>query len=475
MAKRDEDAPADMDAGMTTAERRRRRRRGGSLRVPSDNVPRTRAPTAPPAPRPEDPSLAMSIAYSFGNDGSGAVPRVMDDEFETSSKISQLPVAPEAASTQIDPPAREHDGMDFETKTREMSAVDLAALGLKEEDLNPASTLRMERMSAPTIEVSPSTIPEAPILPRTISDVDVDVEVVDVEKLDTSETEALASDSFAAGSDERMPRANRLDDSGVSVSFTAKKPTRERLQTVALSEDDLEELRISRADSPVVVLTPKPVTKPPPISAAIVEQQAENFAKTQQRQAIDIEVLASDSQPIPKASELPASALVSEPMSVPEIDIQELADRADSASGDIDVPIDEDGKDEPPAPVIPQRAQTAPPVAPMGEATKPKIVLDSNGGPPPTPHAPPPTPKAPPPAPPPAQAKAKPPVAPAPAKTEPMGKAARSKPWFVDLFDEDYLRTLPFLTPQATQSEAEFVIEAMNLAPGAQVLDVGCG
>ena len=51
----------------------------------------------------------------------------------------------------------------------------------------------------------------------------------------------------------------------------------------------------------------------------------------------------------------------------------------------------------------------------------------------------------------------------------------RGKPWFVDLFDEDYLRTLPFLTPQATQAEAEFVIEAMGLSPGAQVLDVGCG
>ena len=61
---------------MTTAERRRRRRRGGGLRVPSDNVPR-RAPTAPPvvAPVPEDPALAMSIAYSFSNDASSP-PRV---------------------------------------------------------------------------------------------------------------------------------------------------------------------------------------------------------------------------------------------------------------------------------------------------------------------------------------------------------------------------------------------------------------
>ncbi len=59
-------------------------------------------------------------------------------------------------------------------------------------------------------------------------------------------------------------------------------------------------------------------------------------------------------------------------------------------------------------------------------------------------------------------------------KLEPKG-GPRGKPWFVDLFDEDYLRTLPFLTPQATQAEAEFVIDAMGLTAGAQVLDVGCG
>jgi SAM-dependent methyltransferase len=95
------------------------------------------------------------------------------------------------------------------------------------------------------------------------------------------------------------------------------------------------------------------------------------------------------------------------------------------------------------------------------------------------PHAPPPPPPPPvvhkaPPSPPPAKKD----KAPSPAISAPLGKdgkPTRGKPWFVDLFDEDYLRTLPFLTPQATQAEAEFVIDAMGLSPGAQVLDVGCG
>ncbi|HET9992935.1 MAG TPA: class I SAM-dependent methyltransferase [Kofleriaceae bacterium] len=474
MAKRDEDSQADMEVGMTTAERRRKRRRGGGLRVPSDNVPRARAPTAPPAPRPEDPSLAMSIAYSFSNDGSSPV-RMIDD-------IDSGPIAPEAAPTMIDPPSPDStaEGVDFDMKTREMAAVDLEALGLA--DGNPATTLRMERMSSPGMELKTPS--------RSTSDVEIDVSV-DGDSVDTAEQVAVLATGPAI--DERMPRANRNDDSaGVSVNFTAK-PTRERLQTVALSDADLEELRISRADSTPVPVTPKPITKPPPIATARTSSggiplERVEPGKTQQLNAVDIEVLQTDSQPVavavpPAVPEIVAKTSQSEPMSVPEIDINELADRAES-SGEIDVAVDDSEElakrppiEMPRPPVLP-RAATAPPVAPVGDTTKPKIVLPDGAHPPPTPPAPPPMPAAKaPPAPPPKTAPKPPPaVAPTGVVTaKDPGKAARGKPWFVDLFDEDYLRTLPFLTPQATQSEAEFVIEAMNLAPGAQVLDVGCG
>jgi SAM-dependent methyltransferase len=83
----------------------------------------------------------------------------------------------------------------------------------------------------------------------------------------------------------------------------------------------------------------------------------------------------------------------------------------------------------------------------------------------------------PPPPPPPSQKAAAPKAAPKsskkPAKDE--GKRRQKKPWFEELFDEDYLRTLPFLTPQATQFEAKFVMESLGVDAGAQILDVGCG
>jgi SAM-dependent methyltransferase len=51
----------------------------------------------------------------------------------------------------------------------------------------------------------------------------------------------------------------------------------------------------------------------------------------------------------------------------------------------------------------------------------------------------------------------------------------RSKPWFEEVFDEDYLRTLPFLRADQTLREVEFISEALTAAPGSEILDVGCG
>jgi SAM-dependent methyltransferase len=51
----------------------------------------------------------------------------------------------------------------------------------------------------------------------------------------------------------------------------------------------------------------------------------------------------------------------------------------------------------------------------------------------------------------------------------------RSKPWFEEVFDEDYLRTLPFMSADQTLREAEFIEASLGVKPGGQLLDVGCG
>jgi SAM-dependent methyltransferase len=51
----------------------------------------------------------------------------------------------------------------------------------------------------------------------------------------------------------------------------------------------------------------------------------------------------------------------------------------------------------------------------------------------------------------------------------------RSKPWFEEVFDEDYLRTLPFMRADQTLREVEFISNALETPTGAEILDVGCG
>ena len=51
----------------------------------------------------------------------------------------------------------------------------------------------------------------------------------------------------------------------------------------------------------------------------------------------------------------------------------------------------------------------------------------------------------------------------------------RAKPWYEEVFDEDFLRTLPFMTPAQTAREVDFIREALSAPAGGEVLDVGCG
>jgi len=562
VSKRDDDSQADMEVGMTTAERRRRRRRGGGLRVPSDNVPRRSTP--PVAPVPEDPSLAMSIAYSFSD--SEPIPRA------TREGAAAGFAGQDSMQTVIDPVSGPIEQADFEMETREMSAVDLEALGLSEAGMS-GHGLPIQRRTSPGMEPvglppelgvnvrfkkrdrdATDPVDDVELEPdgddlgdgngfdtlgggrRTLEQptfVDADDDEDEVDEVDDAEVaddhDDTASDAPALHTSERARTEPPLPvspiDSAIkrpSLVEIARSPGPElqprppdpapprtsliettqprppmlrppapvtgapinkafRAQTVALSEDDLEEVREAA----------RLATEPPsrPMSASIPP-------------------------PMPSAKLAESKPRPTRPPSVPEIDIAALEDRAAEASGEFEVDVEGivDAKSAPvmmpvsppvgsfaasTVHVAPQEPRTRGPSYPPGQMpvispTPPSlpslptpresqpipIVRDPgrDAAHPPG-HATPPPPPAVhkvPPSPPPPAKKDKPAVA---SGTKPDGKAEgkRGKPWFVDLFDEDYLRTLPFLTPQATQAEAEFVIDAMGLTPGAQVLDVGCG
>jgi SAM-dependent methyltransferase len=51
----------------------------------------------------------------------------------------------------------------------------------------------------------------------------------------------------------------------------------------------------------------------------------------------------------------------------------------------------------------------------------------------------------------------------------------RTKPWYEEVFDDDYLRTVPFMTPDQTTREVSFIRDALAVRAGGEVLDVACG
>jgi SAM-dependent methyltransferase len=51
----------------------------------------------------------------------------------------------------------------------------------------------------------------------------------------------------------------------------------------------------------------------------------------------------------------------------------------------------------------------------------------------------------------------------------------RAKQWFEEIFDDDYLRTLPYLSPKQTEREATFIAESLELSASSSVLDLACG
>ena len=557
MSKRDDDSQADMEVGMTTAERRRRRRRGGGLRVPSDNVPR-RATTPPVvAPVPEDPAHAMSIAYSFTPESHDA-PRAGREATPSFEHHEGMP-------TVIDPPSAPVEQADFEMKTREMTAVDLEALGLHE----PGTSGQMfaQRHSSPRFESAPP-VSDAPGLAvqfkkrnETEPGDDVEVElgaddglrddgeepgdgalehigdsgttleeppdprvreaaddfgddepgddVADEPELETSEMTAFQpvpepgppARSFnelprfaPAGT---MPGQGQGQGQGQGMTPGMAPPLSHaqasapgfkgpRAQTVALSEEDLEEVREAARLATQPTVAPQPISPAPYQAAPAPYQPAPapyQAAPAPHQSPPPPPRTISMAMPPPTPPKAEARSRPAEPGSMPEIDINVLEDKAAETSGEFEVDVD-GIVDARPTPSEPRaRTNSQPPPFVVQSIAMPAVSLPHprDSQPMPVvrePHAPPPPPaahKAPPspPSPPPAKARDKSPVVSAAGKAD--SKPARGKPWFVDLFDEDYLRTLPFLTPQATQAEAEFVIDAMGLSPGAQVLDIGCG
>jgi SAM-dependent methyltransferase len=57
----------------------------------------------------------------------------------------------------------------------------------------------------------------------------------------------------------------------------------------------------------------------------------------------------------------------------------------------------------------------------------------------------------------------------------PRARRALKRPWWEDLFGEDFSRAVPRLTDKQVRREVDFIEESLGVAKGGVVLDLGCG
>jgi SAM-dependent methyltransferase len=272
------------------------------------------------------------------------------------------------------------------------------------------------------------------------------------------------------------------DDDSVDIPLEEEEPApREparrqppRASTVALSDDDLEEFLEPAedgddGDDALAALAAMMGTTTPSFGAPAP--------------ALERDQPASDERPADQAAEPQAHALASgsaaadeAPVEAPASGTEEAPEHGEDADA-VAVTEDELERADSEAPVAAADTSDSGEILEddmIEEVDEPKAAARQEALAPPAPPPAPPkaapvkvAPKTPPPAPKSSDG--------TPSANTGKGRSRKGKSWFEEIFDEDYLRTLPFLTPQATQAEALFVAEALGVEPGARLLDVGCG
>lgn len=380
---------------------RPRKRRGG-LRIPSDNVPRSTGEIT--APVPEDPQLAVSVAAAFG--GTGPVERAdLDDDDDDAADDDAVPresedepTGPHGARAPTAPPEPDNG-------VSASPSVGLAGLAGDDQVELPDG----RRPSGDSVEIA-------------FDDEEVAAEARDVGNAAAAAVTRTRAATMAL-SEEDLEEVMEEVHSGTAAADLDLKKT---MPMRAMTEEDIAaaeaELESDEVEGPTDVVPPAPEPIAAPASVAEPEPVAE---------------------PVVNAAPAAAPEAEQDPGDSGEIISDDLIEEVDEFAAAAETTVEADASDKTPPPVA---EVAAPPPAPPAETKKP----------------------------PPAPKKGNRAAAVAQA-AQAKQRRRRGKPWFEEIFEEDYLRTLPFLTPQATQAEAQFVMSSLGVEPGAQVLDVGCG
>lgn len=430
-----------MSKGSDPKDSGERRRSRGGLRVPSDNVPRSASSESDvPAPVPEALGLAASVSESFGVAGNAAAD---ESNFADSEHDEMQTIISEPEERNGRPDTEDDPNRAAPTSAKAPRAVEEHVLG------DPA----VHFQTRPAFAVDDAS--------EVYDSIDTG-EVVELPEADDYETYEEYEDD-TAGADLSGVAQNvddRITGESVDIPFDEGEDT---AAGAAMARDEVFDVD-TRVDAtggllPLAAELPSPLTPAAPVVVAATGKGKKARFKRAMTMALsdaDLEEVGGSEEPIlatPQRNLQPSES--GEVLRDDELEeIPEVANpKASCESSDPAI--------SPPTEVpAPRPAEPpAPPPTPIAKAAPPKLAVSkpaplSKPGPPAAPPKP----------------------APAPHQAAASDKRKRrSKPWFEEIFDEDYLRTLPFLTPQATQFEANFVMESLGIESGAQILDVGCG
>lgn len=470
-----------------------RKRRGG-LRVPSDNVPRRAGSESEvAAPVPEPVGLAASVSESFGVDGGDAAANGKSEAEAEAADKAKVAAMEKMVSETTQPDNPRLDTDEEVTQVVEATSPEMP---------KPPPPARKRSKTAPVPPIKP--ISQQPSAPEEVAAKSEAPKPVKIKRADTSPGfvppggNAIVRPPMVDES-EKVPKPvdeEEEEEEGDSVDIpfddndddddeaTINTPIPEEVEAVPVSAKPEpakapEAAPAAPSAKPAVAESDTPAATPatsakaaPELPAEATLNPAENIepatpstpASPKRDRAETVEGKGSGKAGKKKPRFQRALTMALNESDLEEVRAQTGGLAAEASPVEEASPVDsgdviaEDDMEEISAESVP--AEAAPAKAP------PKKKRADTAEPPP---------------PPPKSQKAAAPPKPAPATPAPKkpsaedAKRRQKKPWFEELFDEDYLRTLPFLTPQATQFEANFVMESLGVDAGAQILDVGCG
>lgn len=301
------------------------------------------------------------------------------------------------------------------------------------------------------------------------------IQVIGQGQSDDAEDGALKEGT--KGVDDSAPARENKESPESTSAATAKGASDEEVSERTTDPDVTEgsgESAEAEIEVPLDELEEKPRTEEITAETDLEELEAEEVEAAELKEKPKVEPPASEKTKVKGKDEDASPAEKGVPRGsdedAEELDLSDAEVLNDAAEKRTHKAVVEESVEPPPPPVEsvppPPPAQSAPPIP--GSVSSPLPVKSAQASPAPGTKSPP--------AAQPASAASKPtPAAPPPPPAGPKPRRARRKPWWEEMFNDDYLRSLPDYSKRQTQKEVDFLESALGIKAGGMILDLACG